>query len=278
MRWLNLLFVLLVNAVPLYGVKELGWSASTVVVLYWFENLLTVFFTCARIALHRRLTRKRGYWRKGQLGTKINDKPSTAGLLGEYAAMAIIFTLAHGIFVGGFVLIAADHNSGDPRWAFSGTQFWQGAQWMAIALVADFLVDAATIRQRSFAWMRHYVGQRVGRVILLHLTLYLRHGRHDDDPVAVAVLYVLIGEDVGSRFEQCQCQCGRVAGRAAGVGAQDRRAAKGTGIEARCGLKRRVAELKRRAAEDESDAGLIHAQAGLFLWRCDIDRGVVKSL
>jgi len=49
--------VLLVNAVPLYCVKELGWSASTVVVLFWFENLITVFFTCARIALHRALVR-----------------------------------------------------------------------------------------------------------------------------------------------------------------------------------------------------------------------------
>ena len=31
MHWLNLLFVLLTNGVPLYGVKLLGWSATT----YW---------------------------------------------------------------------------------------------------------------------------------------------------------------------------------------------------------------------------------------------------
>src|SRR5258708_21491936 len=80
MRWLNLLFVLLVNAIPLYGVKFHGWSALTVVVLYWFENLLIAVFTCARIALHRQLTRKRGHRRKGQLGTQVNDKPSGLGL------------------------------------------------------------------------------------------------------------------------------------------------------------------------------------------------------
>src|SRR5437899_7172224 len=87
MRWLNLLFVLLVNAIPLYGVKVLGWSALTVVMLYWFENLLIAVFTCARIALHRQLTRKRGHWRTGQLGTRVGGKPSGQGLLGEYATM-----------------------------------------------------------------------------------------------------------------------------------------------------------------------------------------------
>jgi len=32
---LRLLFVLAVNAVPVYGVYYRGWSASTVVALYW---------------------------------------------------------------------------------------------------------------------------------------------------------------------------------------------------------------------------------------------------
>src|SRR3954467_12002220 len=80
MRWIGLLFALLVNAVPLYGVHNLGWSASTVVALYWSENLALAFFTCARIALHRKLTRKRGHWRGGTIGVKVNDKLVTGGL------------------------------------------------------------------------------------------------------------------------------------------------------------------------------------------------------
>ena len=193
MHWINLLFVLLVNAVPLYGVKQLGWSASTVVVLYWFENLLIACFTCARIALHRKLTRKRGHWRQGQLGTKVGDKPSTAGLLGEYATMAFVFTLAHGIFVGAFVLIGADNHRGDPHWAFSAAQFRQGAQWMALALVADFLVDVATMRGRSFAWLRAYVDQRMGRVIIMHLAIIFGMWGMMATESPFAVLYVLIG-------------------------------------------------------------------------------------
>ena len=192
MRWLNLLFVLLVNAVPLYGVKQLGWSASTVVVLYWFENLMIAFFTCARIALHRKLTRKRGHWRGGQLGTKVGDKPSTAGLLGEYATMAFVFTLAHGIFVGGFVAIAADH-SREAIWQFSRMQFMQGAQWMALALVADFIVDAAAMRGRSFAWMRAYVDKRMGRVLIMHFVIILGMGAMMLTESPFAMLYALIG-------------------------------------------------------------------------------------
>jgi len=192
MRWLNLLFVLLVNAVPLYGVKQLGWSASTVVVLYWFENLLIAFFTCARIELHRKLTRKRGHWRTGQLGTKVGDKPSTAGLLGEYATMAFVFTLAHGIFVWGFVAIAADHSS-EAIWQFSRVQFVQGAQWMALALVADLLVDAASMRQRSFAWIRAYVDKRMGRVLIMHFVIIFGMGAMMLTESPAALLYVLIG-------------------------------------------------------------------------------------
>jgi len=192
MRWLNLLFVLAVNAVPLYGVRELGWSASTVVVLYWFENLLIAFFTCARIALHRKLTRKRGHWRAGQLGTRVNDKPSTAGLLGEYATMAFVFTLAHGIFVWGFVAIAADHSS-DAIWQFSRTQFMQGAQWMALALVADLIVDAAAMRGRSFAWLRAYVDKRMGRVLIMHFVIILGMGAMMLTESPLAMLYALVG-------------------------------------------------------------------------------------
>src|SRR5690348_9441181 len=105
MRWLNLLFVLLINAVPLVGVKMFGWSVGVVLMLYWVENLLTAVFTTARIALHRALTRKRGHWRTGTLGTKVNNKPSRSGLLGEYAVMAFVFTLAHGIFVIAIVFL-----------------------------------------------------------------------------------------------------------------------------------------------------------------------------
>ena len=192
MRWINLLFVLAINAVPLVGVKYYGWSALTVVALYWVENLLVAAFTCARIALHRALTRKRGHWRTGQLGTKVNEKPSGLGLFGEYATIAFVFTLAHGIFVGAFILIASQNHSGDPFWVISAEQLRRGVLWMSAAMTLEFIIDAATMRSRSFAWIKAYVGQRMGRVLVMHLTIIFGMWGMMATESPFAVLYVLI--------------------------------------------------------------------------------------
>ena len=193
MRWLNLLFVLLVNAVPLYGVKYLGWSVGTVLMLYWLENLLIAVFTCARIALHRALTRKRGHWRTGTLGSKVNGKPSGQGLLGEYAVMAFVFTLAHGIFVVAIVFLIGENRADVANWKFSMDQFRIGALQMLAVLTVDFLVDALSMRSRSFAWIKTYVGQRMGRVLVLHLAIIFGMWGMAMTESPLAVLYVLIG-------------------------------------------------------------------------------------
>lgn len=193
MRWLNLLFVLLVNAVPLYGVKYLGWSVGTVLMLYWLENLLIAVFTSARIALHRSLTRKRGHWRTGSLGSQVNGRPSGQGLLGEYAVMAFVFTLAHGIFVFAIVFLIGQNQADTVNWKFSVDQFRVGALQMLAVLAANFLADAMSMRSRSFAWIKAYVGQRMGRVLILHLAIIFGMWGMAMTESPFAVLYVLIG-------------------------------------------------------------------------------------
>jgi len=192
MRWIGLLFTLALNAIPLYGVRYLGWSASTVVALYWAENLALAFFTCARIALHRTLTRKRGHWRGGAFDVQVNGKTVSGGLLSEYAIMAFPFTLVHGIFVAAFVFIGAENHSGEAAWAFSRVQFVQGLQWILAALALEFLVDALTMRRRSFAWIKAYVGQRAGRVLIMHFVLIIGMWAMMATESPFALLYVLI--------------------------------------------------------------------------------------
>ena len=192
-RLRGILIVLLINAVPIVGVLRFGWSATTVLVLYWFENLLIAVCTCVRIAVHRQLTRKRGYWRGGQVGVQVNGKTVQSGLLGEYAMMAFIFTFAHGIFVGAIALIFSQNFPDDPRWEVSFVQIGHGVLAIAVMLVLELLADLVTIRSRSFAWMRGYVEARMGRVIVLHLAIIFGMMAMAATNSPLGILYVLIG-------------------------------------------------------------------------------------
>jgi hypothetical protein len=256
MRWINLLFVLAINAVPLVGVKYYDWSALTVVALYWMENLLVAVFTCARILLHRVLTHKRGHWRTGQLGTKVSDRPSGRGLLGEYATMAFIFTLAHGIFVGGFVAIASQNHGNEPFWAFSWDQLRRGVTWMAGAMTLEFAIDAATMRSRSFAWIKAYVGQRMGRVLVMHLTIIFGMWGMMATESPFAVLYVLIAlkslwdlasSTAGAKAADLPAQPPAWLGKIANSIGKDQ----GGAAKISADWQRNVAQMKSAAIEDE---------------------------
>jgi hypothetical protein len=193
MRGLNLLFVLLVNAVPLYGVNVLGWSVGTILLLYWFENLLGAVFDTARIMLHRALTHKEGHWRRGALGgIDINGEHKTYGLAREYAVSAFSFTLVHGIFMFAIVFMFGPAMADAAHWRFSFHQFGLGALLIAVALMANFLVDSTTMRARSFASIKSYAQQRLGLVTLMHLTLIFGACAMVVTDAPAAVLYVLI--------------------------------------------------------------------------------------
>jgi len=188
----QILILLGINAVPVAGVALGSWNAATALMLYWFENLLIAAFTCVRIAVHRKLTRKRGHWRPGQLGLLVNGKPSQAGLLGEYATMSFVFTLAHGVFVGMIVLVVGDNYSDDAMWQFSGAQFRQGAAWIALVLALELALDLASIRTLSYAALKSAVQVRVGRVFVLHLTIILGMFAMLLTQSPYAILYTLI--------------------------------------------------------------------------------------
>ena len=230
--------------------------ALMVVVLYWVENLLVAIFTCARILLHRMLTHKSGHWRTGQLGTKVNDKPSGLGLLGEYATIAFVFTLAHGIFVGAFILIASQNHSDNPLWAFSGEQLRRGVQWMAAAMTLEFAIDAATMRSRSFAWIKAYVGKPMGRVLVMHLAIIFGMWGMLATESPFAVLYVLIAlktlwdlasSTAGAKAADVPAQPPAWLGKFANAVGKDR----GGAAKMRADWQRYVEQMKQAAIQDE---------------------------
>ena len=170
---LRLSEALAVNAVAFYGLTRDDWSLATLLVVYWGENLMNTVFVGGRILLHRVLTRKRGHWtvpRTTTFTTEINGKvtkhaagePTT--LLADFVRTNLIFTLTHGIFVFGFVFGVLDLGP-------SGPSVRYGLLAMLTAQAIGFAVDAATIRERSFVWIRRRADAAQGRMLVLHLGL-----------------------------------------------------------------------------------------------------------
>ena len=169
----RLLEVLAVNAVPLYGVVRDEWSLGTLLVLYWVENLLNTVFVSGRILLHRIATRKRGHWtaqRGVTVTTQMGGKQKTwaAGepttLLVSFVSTNLPFTLVHGIFVVAFVYGILEVGPSLPN-------LRRGVLGILAVQTIGFALDAATIRTRSFAWIRERSDAALGRMLIVHLGL-----------------------------------------------------------------------------------------------------------
>ena len=189
----RLAVVLISNAIPLVGVLHYGWSATNVLVLYWLENLLVAVFTCLRIAAHCRLTRRRGHWRTDQLASSPGEIGRKPVMLRDYALIAFVFTLAHGIFVFCIAFLIASKHADSPMWHFEFASLRQGAVILLATLAIDFCIDLAGLRSRSFAWIKGYTQQRMGRVLILHLAILFGMFAMAATGSPFSVLYVLIG-------------------------------------------------------------------------------------
>jgi len=196
MRWIKLLLVLALNAIPFYGAMYLGWSVSTILALYWVENVMVIVATSARIVLHRRLTRKCGHWGGAQPAVEdgVTWIPTNANaFLREYLGLCVVFTLAHGIFVVAIVFGMHQKHPDDTLWQFSFDQFRNGVAGMAAVLAADLLADAGVLRRRSFAWLKIHVDRRSARVLILHIALIAGMLAIVTTDSPLALLGVLIG-------------------------------------------------------------------------------------
>jgi hypothetical protein len=192
-RWRALFIVLLINAVPIVGVLYYDWSATNVLVLYWFENLMIAIATSIRIVAHRVLTRKRGHWRRGTIGgINVNEKPIRSTLLSEYALVAFVFTLAHGLFVGVIAYMLTTEHPDDPMWQFSWLQLQRGIAAIGIMMGVELVVDIATMRSRPFAWIREYAQRRMSRILVLHLAIIFGMLAMAMTNSPFGILYVLI--------------------------------------------------------------------------------------
>jgi Family of unknown function (DUF6498) len=174
MRWLNVLFVLALNAIPFYGAMYLGWSISTILALFWVENVMIIAATGVRIVLHRRWTRKCGHWSGAQpqiIDGEMCIPGNQNSFLSGYLSTVGIFTFAHGIFVVALVFGMDREHPDQAIWRFSFDQFRNGVIGMAAVLIVDLLADFPRLHRGTFAWLKNYVDRRTARVFILHIAL-----------------------------------------------------------------------------------------------------------
>jgi len=162
-----------VNAVSFHGLLRDDWTLATLLAVYWGENLLNTLFVGARILLHRIVTRKRGHWtvkNEGKVTVRLNgreiahEEGGTTTLLASFVSTNLVFTLAHGIFVAAFLYGILEIG---PSWE----RVQRGLVAIATMQTIGFGLDAATIRTRSFAWIRHRADAALGRIVVMHLGL-----------------------------------------------------------------------------------------------------------
>jgi hypothetical protein len=176
-KWIHRAFILAMGLVPLAGVLWFGWSASTLLVVFWAETLLTGTANLLRIGLHRRLTRASGHWRR-QLEdsykrmSKGEPRPETT-FLAEYATILYVFTLAHGLFLGAFLVILNQnwHGEGPSPWRIDPASLRTGVLAVSGLAVFELLYDLTGLGMRSFSSLKERVSVTLGRVVILHLVV-----------------------------------------------------------------------------------------------------------
>ena len=169
-RIVHVLALLVVNAVPVAGWFVEGWSAGTTLVVYWFETVAACVFVSARIVAHRRWSPSRGHVR--YQAPKSNEQRSQTSFLRGFLVTSLVFSAAHGLFLGVILFMLDQHGQGD----LAGVD-WRsvklGGLYVLIALAIDFVVDLPGLRRWSFWQIEQTANRNLGRVAVVHLTLVL---------------------------------------------------------------------------------------------------------
>jgi hypothetical protein len=141
--------------------------------VFWSETLLAGTANVVRIGLHRRLTRARGHWRRQiEDSSKRESKPETT-FLAEYATILYVFTLAHGVFLGFFLMILNQNwrGEGPSPWQIDVESFRSGMLAVAGITAFELLYDLVSLRHQPFSWLKARMQVALGRVVILHLVV-----------------------------------------------------------------------------------------------------------
>ncbi len=172
-KWIHRAFILATSLVPLAGVMWFGWSASTLLLVFWSETLLAGTANVVRIGLHRRLTRARGHWHRQIDDSSKRKSKSETTFLAEYATILYVFTFAHGLFLGIFLMILNQNwrGEGPSPWQIDVASFRSGMLAVAGITAFELLYDLMSLGQKPFSWLKARMQVALGRVVILHLVV-----------------------------------------------------------------------------------------------------------
>lgn len=165
-----LLTALGLNAVPALGWFVGEWSAGTVLVLYWLETLIGTLFLAVRIIIHRRFRSSKGHWDYQAPQTQAPQGKSRSSYLVAFLVPAVVFTLAHGIFLAALGFMAIKNNL-SPEARVDVHNLLAGLIGIGVFQGADFVFDLIWLRDRPFAWIEKLGQITLSRVIVVHLTI-----------------------------------------------------------------------------------------------------------
>lgn len=171
-----------VNSIPMGGFFFGGWSPSTTLALYWFENLVGSLCIALRIAVHWRVTGKRGHYQakvtketshRGKSGlsrvapplSRSTPKPGDApSFLMGFLLVSLVFTFGQAIFLGLILWKVLDL-------PIEWEALENGAIGVGIFQVAAVVLDLRVVRTTPFAQLKGLAERALGRVVLVHLSV-----------------------------------------------------------------------------------------------------------
>lgn len=186
----HLLIAIALNLVPLIGVWKFGWSGGTVLLLFWVESLLGHFATMVKIRRHAELTHKRGHFDYTSVDT---SGRSYGSYFAHFSQIALIFTFAHGFFLGMILFMLAMNRPELVMFHVSWDNFKLGFALIVLLVLVDLLIDFPGIGKRSFFWLENVAGKRLTRVLMMHLTIIFGFGAMAIFESPMAMLLVFLG-------------------------------------------------------------------------------------
>jgi hypothetical protein len=159
-----LVCLVLVNCVPLFGVTLLGWKASEIILLYWTENIVVGFYCVLKMMF----AKVPSPIVKEQLFSPIT----------LFIFYFSVFTLIHGVFVLGFLLL---DNPVDPKSSsganmalpYLGLFFWVNVGLFFVSHGVSFISNYIIKGECYNVKPENVMNQPVKRLIVMNMTIVI---------------------------------------------------------------------------------------------------------